>query len=136
MVHPRRFAVSLLTVLLLAAAGCEGTPQVKVLSRASFVLDAEKKKTTVATHVAEEVTLQLPPIPVAGYHWQIFAHDARFLKQTSEITAPQGPERISSVRFVALRQVPRTLVRFLLIKESEAKETQPIDEHDVTVTIK
>ncbi|HVS51745.1 MAG TPA: hypothetical protein VHD62_05265 [Opitutaceae bacterium] len=122
-------------VLLFAFGGCASEPKLKAQTHATFALDAEKKTTVVKTRFAEEIKLELPPIAEPGFHWQLFAHDARCLHQTSEISAPAGPQRISTVTFIAIRIVPRTLVRFLLVNDDAGLEATPVDRQDVTVQI-
>jgi hypothetical protein len=138
---PRRpgrvFVATLLAAALLAIIGCKSQPQFKALTKAEFALDGETKRTMVSTQVAEEIKLRLPRIAAADYRWEIFAHDSRFLRQTSEISPPEGPDRISFVTFLALRPTARpTLVRFLLVRDNGEKETQPVDSNDVAIEIK
>jgi hypothetical protein len=133
---PGAWFVALFGAGLLLSGGCTTQPQLKVLTRAAFTLDAAKKRTEITTKIAEEIKLTLPPVLAEGFRWEIFAHDSRYLRQTSEITPPQGPERICSVTFLALNPTPRsTMISFLLVPAGSAKESQPVDRHDVVVTI-
>jgi hypothetical protein len=134
--HPGVWFAALFGIVLVLLGGCATQPQIKVLTRAAFTLDAVQKRTEIATKIAEEIKLTLPPIRADGYQWEIFAHDSRYLRQTSEITPPEGRERISSVTFLALNPTARTtLIRFLLVPVGNAKESQPVDSHDVAVKI-
>jgi hypothetical protein len=119
----------------LAFTGCSSGPKIKVQTRASFPLDGEKKATLVHTRYAEEIKLELPAIEAPGYHWQLVAHDTRFLRQLSEISRPVPPQRASAVSFLAIRSVPRTVLRFLLVRDDERTEATPVDRQDVTVEI-
>lgn len=127
----------LLATLWLAGAGCATKPpELKATRTIPVVLETAKKSTAVTAQIATELKLELPPVKVAGFRWQVFAHDPRFLKQTSEVTPTTGVPGGSSVTFLVLGLSPRpTKIRFLLVREDTPKENNPVDIHDVIVTV-
>lgn len=134
----RRYLVVLIAAWCAGASGCNtAPPELKAIRTVPFVLDATKKTTAVTAHVAEEIKLTLPPIAEPGFQWQLFAHDTRFLKQTSEVTLPTDPGISAVVTFLVLRPAARpTRIRFFLVGEKRAKESRPVDTHEVLVSIK
>jgi hypothetical protein len=134
--------MSLRRLLLLLSAGgahlllgCETAAVVKPVRTVVVPLDATKTRTNVAAHVGELLKLELPPVEVAGYGWEIFQHDSRFLKQTEDVKPPVNAGGRSTVAFLAVVPTQRTAMRFLLVKLDGAKEAQPIDGHDVVFSI-
>lgn len=127
----------LLAALWLAGAGCATKPpELKATRTIPVELDPAKKSTAVTAQIATELKLELPPVKAAGFRWQVFAHDTRFLKQTSEVTPTPGVSGGSSVTFLVLNLSTRpTRIRFLLVREDTPKENKPVDIHDVIVTI-
>lgn len=124
---------------LLFSAGCASSA-VKQIGAATVPLNATKTKTEIATKVGFLVTLELPPVELAGYGWQVFMLDTRFLQQRTEVKPPATPEGRPTVSFLAIRTTERmgtskTTVRFLLTKQDGAKETQPVDGHDAIFVI-
>jgi hypothetical protein len=120
---------------LLAGVGCSSATTLKELGRATVALETSQSRTNVATKVGYLMTLELPPVELGGYGWQVFMHDARFLRQTTEITRPPPGATRPTVSFFALRATDKATVRFLLIKLDGAKEAQPVDAHDVIFMI-
>lgn len=127
----------LLATLWLTGAGCATKlPELKATRTIPVELDTAKKFTAVTAQFATELKLELPPVKVAGFRWQVFAQDTRFLKQTSEVTPTPGVPGGSSVSFLVINLAQRpTKIRFLLIEEANAKGNSPVDVHDVIVTI-
>ena len=101
----------------------------------TVALDLESKTTPVTAKVGDLVTLELPPVELAGYGWQLFLHDARFLKQMTEILPPATAGGRPTVSFYVLRASPKSLIRFLLVKQDGSREAQPIDGHHVVFKI-
>jgi hypothetical protein len=132
--HFRKSRPLFLGVLVLAFCGC--TTQAPPLTKRGSVsvkLENDVKKNTVSAKIFNEVRIELPPVEQPGFAWQIFSHDTRVLKQETDIqpaTDGHGP----SVTFIAVHVAARSLVRFLLVKPND-RETQPIDGHDVLVTV-
>ncbi len=135
LIRPTVFFV-LVSALWLALAGC-GTPtppEIKAVGSATVTVDATNRRTSARVALANEVTLVLPPANPAGYVWQISAHDSRFLKQRTEITADADPEKGSTVAFLALR-LGLTRIRFVLVKSAGQREIDPVDFREVELTI-
>ncbi len=131
----RRLSAVLAAAALSAAAGC-GTPQAKVKQEVTVPLDVTKTRTVIAAHVGDLVKLELPPVELAGYGWQVFLLDSRYLKQRTEILPPAAPGGRATVSFLATQATPgKTTVRFLLVKLAAAREAQPVDGHDAVFTI-
>jgi hypothetical protein len=133
----RRIPVTLLAAGLLAVAGCSTAPKpAKASKEITATLAAGKTKTTLRLKVGDLVKLELPPVEFAGYGWQVFMHDSRYLQQKTAIIPPAAADGRATVSFLAIKPPPvKTTVRFLLVKLDGAKETQPIDGHDVVFTI-
>ena len=119
--------------LALAGAGCASNPELKATTEATVVLDGVKKKGALTVDLLTEVRIQLPPVETAGYSWQLFSADFRYLKQLSEVTA-EGSPPVAKVKFLSVR-TGRTLLRFLLVKATDSKETDPIDSQEILLTI-
>lgn len=128
-----------LGLIVFAAAGCASSG-VRQIGTATVPLNTDKTRTDIAAKVGYLITLELPPVELAGYGWQVFMHDSRYLSQKSEIIPPKGPGGRSTVSFFAIRNTERigtgkTTIRFLLTKQDGAKEAQPIDGHDAVFSI-
>lgn len=102
----------------------------------SVTLDASAKRTTHTVEVANRVHVTLPPAD-ATHGWQISYHDARFLKQVTEVTPPKTPEGSATITFLAIKPTAgrTTRVRFVLLPVGAAREATPIDGHDLVLTI-
>jgi hypothetical protein len=123
---------------LLLLAGCASTA-VKQLGAVTVPLDAGKTKTEISAKLGFLITLELPPVELAGYGWQVFMLDSRFLRQTTELKPAAAGAR-QTVTFFAIKATDRTAggkttIRFLLTKLDGAKEAQPIDGHDAIFVI-
>jgi hypothetical protein len=117
--------------------GCASGPAIIVAkTRQTVPLSLDENRSTVATKVAEEITLLLPPTqPHPGHRWVLALHDSRMLQQRSEIEPSAAADGRASIRFVAQRPVNRTMLRFLLVPDSEARAVEPIAMHEVVVSI-
>jgi hypothetical protein len=129
----------LVATLVLLGAGC-GSPALKPKREVTLALEVGKTKTVFPVKVGDLLTLELPPVDLAGFGWQVFMKDARFLQQRTEVIPPKTQEGRPTVKFLALAGTGRaangrTTVRFLLIKQDGSRETQPIDGYDVIFTI-
>lgn len=126
----------LLAAAGLAVAGCSSRPEpIKPRTTQTVTLDGEKKLVPVKTKLFEQITLELPPIKVRGYRWQLFSHDARVFQQVTEVLPPTSPERGPTVAFIAIHVVDRSLMRFLLLREGAAKESLPVDSQDLILSV-
>jgi hypothetical protein len=131
-----RRPLALFAAGLVAVAGCASAPpEAKPRREITAPLAVGKTKTVVRLKVGDLVKLELPPVDLAGYGWQVFMHDSRYLHQKTEITPPATPGGRPTVSYLAIKQTPKTTVRFLLVKLDNAKETQPVDGHDVVFMI-
>jgi hypothetical protein len=130
-----RRALGLLAAASLLLAGCGAGPTVKPLKTVVVPLELAKTRTIVKAQVGDLLKLELPPVELAGYGWQIFQHDSRFLQQTGDVKPPATADGRPTATFLALKPTPRTTMRFLLVKLDGAKEAQPIDGHDVIFSI-
>ena len=128
--------IAVLSALWFALAGC-GTPrppEIKAVGSVTVTVDASNRRTMARVPFASDVTLALPPAKPAGYVWQISAHDTRFLKQRTEITAAADPESGSTVSFLAVR-AGVTRIRFVLVESAGRAETDPVDFREVELAI-
>lgn len=125
-----------MAALCSALAGCGTTKptEMKALGSVTVKVDASNRRTVAKMQFANEVTLVLPPAHPPGYVWQISAHDSRFLKQRTEITAAADPAKGSTVSFLALR-MGVTRLRFVLVESAVKAETDPTDFREVELTI-
>jgi hypothetical protein len=135
----RTFVALAFGLALFGAAGCASSG-VQQIGAVTVPLNADKTRTDVAAKVGYLITLELPPVELAGFGWQVFMHDARFLTQKSEITPAKAPGGRATLSFLAIRSTERvgtgkTTIRFLLTKQDGAKEAQPVDGHDVVFSI-
>ena len=123
-------------IVLLEAVGCASKPEpIKPRSAQTVVLAGEKKSIPVRTRLYEQLTLELPPVKEEGYRWELFSHDARVFQQVTALVPATGPEHGPTVSFIAIHVVPRSLVRFLLVKSDRVKESAVVDGQDVIVTV-
>jgi hypothetical protein len=128
-----RFAV-LFCAGLLSLSGCKSAAPEPTRS-VTLSLEIGKTRTSLTARVGDVITLELLPVELAGYGWQVFLLDTRFFKQLSEVTPPAAGATRPTVRLRALAPTQKTTIRFLLVKLDGAKETQPIDGHDAVFSI-
>ncbi len=132
---PPRPAV-LLLLLGLAFGGCASAPDdtLKPRGQADVVLDVAAKRTDQTVTFADLVTLRLPPA-APGLVWKIAVHDVRALRQTTAILPPAAPGAGQTVAFLAIRS-GTTRLRFVLVPDTGDRVSDPVDTHDVVLTIK
>jgi hypothetical protein len=116
-------------------AGC-GTGQVTIAPKgeAPVTLGSEGRRTTHTAQHANRITITLPPADAATHKWHISSHDARFLKQLTDVLPPKPGETAQTITFLAIR-TGTTRLRFVLLPISSAREATPIDAHDLVLTI-
>ncbi len=126
----------LLLLLGLALGGCASEPEgvVKPRGQAPVVLDPAAKRTEQTVTFADLVTLTLPPA-APGLVWKIAAHDVRILRQTTAILPPAAPGAGQTVAFVAIRSGV-TRLRFVLVPDTGDRVADPVDTHDVVLSVK
>jgi len=125
----------LAAVLVLGFGGCvEPVAEIRMSGSVTVTIVAPTKQTSGKALLGNEVVIVLPPPKVAGYVWQITAHNARFLRQRSEITPVTGGAGESRVSFVAI-QIGGTKVRFALVAAANQAEIAPVDIQEVALTI-
>lgn len=120
---------------LALATGCASGPRLLAPNtQQTVVLERAAKRTVVESALAEELTLRLPPVTLAGYRWRLFFHDPRVLHQTSPIREPAEPAGAPSISFVTQRAPARTRLRFMLVQNM--REDEPADSHEVVVNVR
>lgn len=128
-------SVTLLGALLALVPGCASGPKFDAKRTVAVALETGKTKTVVNAKVGDLTKLELPPVELPGFGWQIFLLDTRYVKQMSEITPAATPGGRGTLSIFAVRAVPKTTVRLLLVKLDGAKTTQPVDGHDIVFSI-
>ena len=126
---------TLVALGLVAAACTSRTTDLKSKGSLTVKLDTEAKRTAASVRLGFTVKLELPPADPPGYIWQISAHDWRFLKQLTDIVPPPAPTGSATVSFLA-QQVGGTRVRFILVPPTAGREVNPVDFHEVVITIR
>ena len=133
--HRTNFLSIFTATLWLSCPGCvEPVVQVKMSGSVTVTVDAAKKQTSGKALLGNEVIVVLPPPKPAGYIWQITVHNARYLRQRSEITPVAGGTGESKVSFVAI-QIGTTKLRFALVESSTQAEINPVDIQEVALAI-
>lgn len=123
-----------LVALVLAAACSTRPPEIKAQGSVPIALSAEQKTTSASVKLFNEIVLTLPPPKAPGYVWQIAFHDVRFLKQTTDIRLAATNGAGPTISFIA-KNPGRTRLRFVLVPEGPARETRPVDQQDIILTI-
>lgn len=120
---------SIVAVLWVTACG---TPAIKASRTMAVVMEAETKTRTIEVKPMTQLDLTLPVVD-AAFQWQISFHDARYLKQVEPLKA--GAAGVgSTVSFITLN-AGRTRVRFLLLPKSAGRESSPVDQQEIVMTI-
>ena len=128
----RKVFISFLAALLLSGSGCFLSPKLEPVGTVSISLDGVKKTGALTTGLLDEVVLQLPPVTEAGYVWEVFLLDHRFVKVTSHLSPPNA-DGVQSMTFITTR-VGRTRARFMLVK-ANVTESAPIDSQEILLTV-
>ena len=121
--------------LVFGLLGCATrAPEIKAQGSLQVALSAEKKSTAASAQLFNLVTLTLPPPQARGYHWQISFHDARYLKQTTEIMPAGAAGAGPTISFIAVKP-GRTRVRFMLVPVNSNRVVDPLDQQELVLTI-
>ena len=118
-------------VAVLWVTGC-GTPAIKASRTMAVTIEAEAKTRTIDVKPMTQIDLTLPAVD-PGFTWQISFHDARFLKQV-QLLKPGAAGEGATVSFITLN-AGRTRVRFLLLPKSDGRESAPVDQQEIVMTI-
>ena len=126
---------SVFTFCALALAACSTrAPDLKPQGNAAVTLSADKKSSTATVELYNLITITLPAPKVPGYRWQISFHDARYLKQTTEIVPASAGGAGPTVSFIAATP-GRTRLRFMLVPEGSGRVANPVDQQELVLTI-
>lgn len=127
----------LLTCATLFVACRSAVVPVKASGEAPVALNPAAKRTEHSAKVANRITVTLPATNPATQVWAISFHDARYLRQTTDIVPPSGSTAAATVSFLALQPTPgrTTRVRFVLLPAESGREATPIDTHDLVLKI-
>ncbi len=124
-------------IALLLFAGCAmGGKALKPVRTVAVTIEPENKTRSIDVQPLTQVDITLPPT-VGEQVWQIAFHDARYLKQVSEIVPAKVPGGGATVSFVTINpgRGIRTRLRFLLLPRSGAREVAPMDEQELVLSV-
>lgn len=122
-------------VASIALGACSsGANTLTPTGEASISLSETPKRTTHAVKLGNLITIHLPPADGSTHAWHIAHHDGRYLKQTSEVVPPARADAAATITFIAAR-AGTTRLRFLLLPLAAGREADPIDVHELVLTI-
>ncbi|MSU51764.1 MAG: hypothetical protein EXS37_22185 [Opitutus sp.] len=122
-----------MSVCILVLVACSSGPAITPKGTVKVVLDAEKKSTALAVKTHNLIAITFPPA-AAGFGWQISYHDSRYLKQMTDIKPATVAGEGATISFLALN-IGRSRLRFLLAPLGTDRESKPIDQQELVLTM-
>jgi hypothetical protein len=124
----------LLVVAPLASTGCTTQKQPAPTATKVINLKQDRDVTKESVPFNAYVEIVFPAAP-AGYTWQLVSHDARYLKQTTEIAPGATDEDGARVSFLTVNPGGTRLL-FMLVPPTTGRTAAPVAKQDITLLIR
>lgn len=131
---PSFFSAAIAIVCAVLAGCSSGGNSPTPTGEASISLSTTARRTVQTVKLDNVVIIALPPANSTTHAWQIAQHDGRYLQQTSDVVPAAGKDDRATVTFIAAR-TGTTRLRFLLLPLAAGRQADPLDGHELVLTI-